>query len=73
MIGHETVSVADPAEARDNVRQSLQKELAVFVGEKDPLAGVAPAGQMIDRTGKRQAKRTCHAALVSSGLSYCKT
>jgi hypothetical protein len=60
MIGHYTVGVADPAVARDNLGESLQKEFAVSVVEKDPLARVASAGQMIDCAGKLQAKRTCH-------------
>jgi hypothetical protein len=51
----------------------MQKELAVSIGEKDPLAGIASARQMINCAGELQPKRTCHAALVSSGLSYSKT
>jgi hypothetical protein len=59
MIGHETVRMADPAEARDDVRESIEKQFAVSVREKDLLARVAPAGQMIDRAGELQTKRPC--------------
>ena len=41
MIGHETVRMADPAEPRDDVRESIEKQFAVSVREKDLLARVA--------------------------------
>jgi hypothetical protein len=41
------------------VRGGLQKQFAVSIGEKDFLADVAPAGHMVNRAGKLQAKRTC--------------
>jgi hypothetical protein len=52
VIGHQTVSVADPAIAADHASECAQKQLAVGIGEKYFLAGVAPARQMINRTGK---------------------
>ena len=36
--------------------ESLKKQLAVAVIEKDHLAGITPTSQMINRSGKFQAK-----------------
>jgi hypothetical protein len=57
MIGHQTVGVADPAVARNNLGKILQKEFSVGIGEKDLLAGVPTARQMVNRAGKLQTKR----------------
>jgi hypothetical protein len=43
------------------MRKSLKKQLAVRVIEKDFLAGIPPTGHMINRTGKLQSERPCHA------------
>jgi hypothetical protein len=52
VIGHQAVGVADPAIAADHARERAQIQLAVGIGEKYILAGVAPARQMINRAGK---------------------
>jgi hypothetical protein len=44
--------MADPAIAGYNVSEGLEKQLAVAVIEKDPLAGIASTGQMINRVRK---------------------
>jgi len=57
----------------DDLGEGVKKQLAVGVGEKDFLAGVASAGQMVNRTGKLQAKRSGHGSLLSTQVCYCKT
>ena len=53
--------------------ESLKKQLAVGVVEKDLLAGIPPTSQMINRAGKFQPKRPCHGELISGHLVDCKT
>ena len=72
MIGHQTVGVADPTVTRDNLGESLRKELAVVIREKDLRRALPRAGQMIDRAEKLQTKRSCYVALVSSDLLHCR-
>jgi hypothetical protein len=64
MIRHQTIGMIDPVVARYDVSESLKKQLAVAVVEKDRLAGVTPTSQMINRSGKFQAKRPCHGELL---------
>ena len=54
--------MADPAEARDDVRESIEKELAVVIREKDLLAEFP---QLV--------RWSCREALVSIDLLHCKT
>lgn len=58
------MGMIDPVVARYDVSESLKKQLAVAVVEKDRLAGITPTSQMINRSGKFQAKRPCHGELV---------
>jgi hypothetical protein len=44
MIGHQTIGVADPPVARDDVSERFNKQLAVKVVEKDLLTEVSPTG-----------------------------
>src|SRR6266545_1125776 len=62
MIGHQAVGVADPTVTTDDSGESGQKHLAVSVSEKNFLARVAAAGQMIYGTWKLQAKGSRHDA-----------
>jgi hypothetical protein len=73
MIRHQTIGMTDPAVARHDIAESLQKQLTVSVIEEDLLASIAPAGEVINCPGKLQPKRPCHAALVSAQLLHCKT
>jgi hypothetical protein len=68
MIRHQTIGMTDPAVARYDVSESLKKQLAVGVIEKDLLAGIASTGQMINRAGKFQPKGPCHGNSVSGHL-----
>jgi hypothetical protein len=73
MIGHQTVGVAEPTVAADDLGKRGKKMLAVSIGEKHPLTGVTTGSQMIDGAAKLQAKGTSHGALLSSHLLDCKT
>jgi hypothetical protein len=52
MIGHQTVTMADPTVARDHLGERVEKQLSVSVIEKDLLAGIAAAGQAVDCSGE---------------------
>src|SRR5215813_4513842 len=72
MFRHQTIGMIDPVVARYDVSESLKKQLAVAVVEKDRLAGVTPTSQMINCNGKFQAKRPCHGELLSGHLFDCR-
>src|SRR5262249_7232220 len=72
MIRHQSIGMIDPVVARYDVSESLKKQLAVAVVEKDRLAGITPTSQMINRSGKFQAKRPCHGELQSGHLLDCR-
>src|SRR5688572_12205219 len=73
MVRHQTIGMKDPAVARHDLGEDLQKQIAVGVIEKDLLAGITPAGDVINYPGKLQRKRPCHGAPLSTQLLYCKT
>jgi hypothetical protein len=44
MIWHQAVGMADPAVARDDTGERVEKQLTVTVIEKDLLASIPPTG-----------------------------
>lgn len=73
VVIHQTVGMAEPAIAGDNLQEDLKKHLSVGVVEKDSLSGVAAGGEMVDGSRVLQPKRSRHGATLSAGMSYCKT
>jgi hypothetical protein len=69
MIRHQTISMTDPAVTRYDLSESLKKQLAVAVVEKDLLARITPTSEMINCAGKIQPKRPCHGAPFQADLS----
>jgi hypothetical protein len=55
---HQTVGVAEPAVAIDDMGQQTEKVRPVAIIGYDVLAGIAPACDVIDDTGKFKTKRT---------------
>ena len=72
MIRHQAIVMIDPVVARYDVSESLKKQLAVAVVEKDRLAGITPTSQMTNCSGKFQTMRPCHGELLSGHLFGCR-
>ena len=69
VVSHQTIGVADPAVAENHSGEGIHKQLPVRIAKEDLLACVASGGQMVNRAGELQAKRSCHEPLLSVGLS----
>lgn len=74
VVVHQAIGMAEPAEASHRLGQDRQPGLAIRVIARDPLAGVAPTGNMVDGVGKLKSQGTGHGeAAYMRQMSYCKT
>ena len=71
MVGHETVSMADPVISFDDMLESIEKSFPVMVILKNGLLLITARGYMIDRTGIFYAKRARHAATIAEVYAIC--
>jgi hypothetical protein len=60
VVGHEAVSVADGVAVGKGFFQNLEKQHPVPVAEEDGLTGVAPGGEVVERSGEFDAKGAGH-------------
>jgi hypothetical protein len=60
VIVHQTVGVAKPVKAVDDLAEALQEGFAIPLILEDICSGVAPRGHMVNRTVKFHPERTSH-------------
>jgi len=60
VVVHQTVGVAEPVKAVDDLAEGLQEGFAIPIVIEDVFSGVASGRHMVDRTVKFDSERTSH-------------
>ncbi len=59
----------DPAEAPDDLAEQLEEQSAIVIVENDVVLPVAARGDVVDRPGKLDSHRSCHAPRIPRFLA----
>jgi len=71
MIGHETVSMADPVISLDDVLKCIEKCFPVMVIFKNRLLFVTTGSHMVDSSRVFYAKRARHMSTIAEIIDLC--